>query len=88
MTIWKYPLEIKPGRQHVDMPANAEILTAQMQGGAFCLWALVDPSAPSQRRMIAIFGAGHPVPDARRRYIGTTQQSGLAWHVFELLAEN
>ncbi len=83
-TIWKFPLEII-GEQHLNLPEGAEILTAQMQGGTLCLWALVSPGSPKQQRTIEIFGTGHPMSDAERRYIGTAQMAGgsLVWHIFE-----
>jgi hypothetical protein len=83
-TIWKYPLEITD-TQNVMMPEGAEILSAQMQGDALCLWALVNPEAPKQRREIEVLGTGNPAPDAKRRYISTTQMHGgaLVWHIFE-----
>ncbi len=83
-TIWKYHLEITD-TQNVMMPEGAEILSAQMQGDSLCLWALVNPDAPKQRREIEVLGTGNPAPDAKRRYISTTQMHGgaLVWHIFE-----
>jgi len=83
-TIWKYPLEATD-TQNVMMPEGAEILSAQMQGNMLCLWALVNPAAPNQRREIEVIGTGHPMPDAKRRYISTAQMHGgaLVWHIFE-----
>ena len=85
-TVWKFPLEIAD-EQNLMMPECAEILTAQMQGGTLCLWALVNPDAPKQRRIIEILGTGNPAPDTERKYISTAQIAGglLIWHVFEKL---
>lgn len=72
--------------QNLMMPEGAEILTAQIAGGAsLCLWALVNPDAPKQRRVIEILGTGNPAPDVERRYISTVQMAGgaLIWHIFE-----
>lgn len=82
--VWKYPLEIADG-QNLMMPEGAEILTAQMQGGILSLWALVNPEAPMQRRVIEILGTGNPASDVERKYIATAQMAGglLIWHVFE-----
>jgi len=85
MTIWKYPLVITD-TQNVMMPEGADILTAQIQhGSGLCVWALVNPDAPQQRREIEILGTGNPAPDAKRRYIATVQMLGgnLVWHIFE-----
>lgn len=84
-TIWKYQLNITD-TQNVMMPEGAEILTAQIQNGCgLCLWALVNPEAPKQRREIEILGTGNPAPNANRRYISTVQMQGgnLVWHIFE-----
>lgn len=84
-TIWKYPLEFTD-TQNVMMPEGAEILTAQLQnGGGLCVWALVNPGAPQQRREIEVLGTGNPAPEAKRRYIATVQMQGgkLVWHIFE-----
>jgi len=85
-TIWKFPIELAD-RQNLLMPEGAEILSAQMQGQFLCLWALVNPEARKTVRTIAVNGTGHPIDDAERRYIGTTQMNGgtFIWHVFEEL---
>jgi hypothetical protein len=86
-TIWKFPLAFID-EQNLMMPTCAEILTAQMQGTYLCLWALVDPKAPKQRRVIEVLGTGNPVSEANRRYIATVQMvGGLVWHIFEKLVD-
>ena len=86
-TIWKYTLSIG-GRETHMMPSGAQALTVQMQDGAPCVWALVDPNAPKAARTFYIFGTGHGIdmPD-ELRYIGTFQPneggSPLVFHLFE-----
>lgn len=82
--IWKYPLNIADV-QIVEMPLNAEILCVQMQGTSPCLWALVNPEDELAFRKIEIFGTGHSMLEANRKYIGTVQShsGALVWHVFE-----
>lgn len=84
ITIWKYPLDLTD-TQNVMMPKSAKILTAQVQGDSLCLWALVNPDAPKQRRKIEILGTVNPAPDVNRRYISTVQMIGgsVVWHIFE-----
>ena len=70
------------------MPKDAEILTVQTQNGKPCLWALVDPKAETEIRVIEIFGTGHPVLSdmgTSRKYISTfqMQEGRLVFHVFE-----
>jgi hypothetical protein len=85
-TVWKFPLVIDDV-QYVQMPANAHILTVQMQESTPCLWALVNPAMPVESRKILIAGTGHPREDLNDlvNYIGTFQDYGgsLIFHVFE-----
>jgi hypothetical protein len=86
-TIWKFPLALDD-RQKVIMPEGARILSAQVQDGQLCLWALVDPAAVSKDRTIHIIGAGHPLYRSDSlRYISTVQTFNgvLVWHIFEEL---
>ena len=82
--IWKYPLQVTD-EQTIDMPSGAEALTVQVQNGTPCLWARVDPAAPTTPRKIITHGTGHPVPETTGRYIGTYQIDGgaLVFHVFD-----
>ena len=93
-TIWKFPLELID-EQDVMMPKGAKILSVHVQVSIdvseaheiVCLWALVDPDAKLQKRVIEIFGTGNPidVPGVTHKFIGTVQMRGgsLVWHVFE-----
>ena len=87
MRIWKWPIQITD-RQTVMMPAGAQVLTVQTQGGQPQLWALVDEmqDAPKTPRKFAVYGTGNSLPENPGRYITTFQQYGgdLVWHVFEL----
>jgi hypothetical protein len=78
--IWKYNLEIKD-KQVFDAPANAEILSAQVQNGQICLWFLVDPNMPPRDMTIAIHGTGNPISGEFGNYIGTCQLNGFVWHI-------
>ena len=70
------------------MPKGAEILTVQSQHDVPQLWALVDPTQPTEERCIEIFGTGHPIRydmGVERKYIGTFQVDGgqYVFHAFE-----
>lgn len=86
--IWKFP--ILPTNNKVEMPEDAEVLTAQMQGSTLCIWALVDPSADKVKRDIVVVATGHEISkaedleDSARRHVGTVQVGDLALHVFDL----
>lgn len=70
----------------VEMPAGAEILTAQEKHGDVYLWALVDPKAPKENRTFEVYGVGNPIyydMGVTRKYIATAQVNGCVLHVFE-----
>ena len=86
MTIWKYEIGTNDMRE-IEMPRGAKILTVQTQQGSPCIWALVDPNAPTETRLIETYGTGHPIDEKERRYIGTyqTYNGALIFHVVELI---
>ena len=81
-SIWKFGLEVTD-EQTVEMPVGAKPLSVQVQHGTPCLWALVDTKAPKQKRIVQIFGTGHPVAN-EGDYVGTFQTEGgaLVFHTF------
>ena len=87
-TIYKYAVTMSDTFT-LAMPANAQVLSVQVQHGHPQLWALVDPDAPKQPRTFRVVGTGHPMEDAGRcRFIGTFQvENGyLVFHLFEVEA--
>lgn len=81
-TIWKYTLDLA-GSQTIRMPRGAEILSVAVQANEFRLWALCDPEAPIEPRVILVHGTGHPITDSLGRHIGTVIDGSFVWHVFE-----
>jgi len=84
-TIWKFKLAVS--RESWALPLNAQILTAQVQNGAICIWALVDPDAPRHPRQFEVFGTGDDMDGASRQYLATIQinDGRTVRHVFERL---
>lgn len=89
--VWKFPLEITD-YQTIEMPAGAQILSFDVQGVspeymAPCLWALVAPAMPREKRTFQMVGTGHQLPDEPGKFIGTVVTYGgtLVWHLFEVL---
>jgi len=82
-TIWKFPLQVTD-KQQVEMPQGAEILCVQVQHGTPCLWALVDAEQGPVKRVIYVYGTGHPFTN-QGTYVGTFQVHGgaLIFHVFD-----
>lgn len=80
-TVWKYHL--LPNCRLV-MPTEAQILTIAAQGADICLWALVDPTRPSEWRNFRVYGTGHQVDDTPSRFLGTAFSDGMVFHAFEV----
>jgi hypothetical protein len=87
--ILRYPLEPRD-EQILLLPEGAQILDAQWQQIALCVWALVDPEETRvDDRQIVIVGTGETVPEGDLRFIATVQEPGsvpFVWHVFEVTA--
>lgn len=83
-SIWKFPLKAE-GKQSIVIPEGAVLLDVQTQHQIPCLWALVDPEAEQETRLVITHGTGHPVGEDTGAYIGTYQINGgsLVFHVFE-----
>lgn len=85
--VWKYAL---PWGDEVELalPAGATVLHAEALRGVtseICLWALVDPEAPTVLRRFRLAGTGHPI-EGDVRHVSTLVQHGgaLVFHLFEL----
>jgi hypothetical protein len=80
--IGKYELNVI-GRQEIDMPAGAQILSVQLQCRTPHLWVLVDPDEEEETRIINTYGTGIPIEGVCGSFIGTYQlYEGLVFHVF------
>jgi len=86
MKIFKYPLK-EEMEQHIGMPMGAKILCAKTINNAIYLWAIVDPDAQIETRVIHVIGTGWDMTLKHERlsYINTVEQCGgsLIWHIFE-----
>lgn len=88
MLIWKYPVPITPDLQSIPMPRGAQVLSCQFQAGSPCLWAAVDPEAPSETKHFRWLMTDDHRPEAydsilRGRFIASLQ-SPLVFHLFEV----
>jgi hypothetical protein len=81
--IWKYPFEID-NEITVQMPAEAQIVRIECQGGIPCIWALVDPIAPTIMRKFYIFKTGFEIPDGYLHW-ASFEKGIFVWHVFEAM---
>jgi hypothetical protein len=86
-SVWKTILRIA-NVQDIEVPKDAELLTARDQHEQICVWFKCNPANPTTKRRIAMVGTGHPVPEGAR-YVGTGFLDGgqLVVHVFECPTE-
>lgn len=83
--IFKYVMDGPTGRgRSIAMPAQAHILDFQLQDDVPVFWAEVDTEHQKVMRTFMIIGDGWEVPD-KSIYIGTLQQNGFVWHLYEVL---
>lgn len=85
-TIWKYPIPVTDEFE-LEMSIGARVIAVDAQHDTPCIWALVDPGAPTWPVRFSVKGTGHPFPDHEyySRHIGTFQLEGgaLVFHLFQ-----
>lgn len=86
MRIYKYPLEIRPGKQIIQAPKhNFEVLDIGIQRDKFVIWAAVN-DAPPHNFDFHIFWTGDEVPDNKDGpfyiYLKTLTYNDLVYHIF------
>lgn len=67
----------------LDLPSGAHVLTVQKQGDRPMLWASCESDAPREERRFIIAGTGRALPEHVGQYVGTWQDDGYVWHLFE-----
>lgn len=86
--IFKYELNLV-SRQHVSVPKGSKILSVQSQNERLCLWAMVDQKEKPETRVMEVVGTEQAFktldPDQSRVHLETLQQSGMVWHIFEIV---
>ena len=84
--IYKY--EILADEVTLEMPKEAVILAAKMQGQIPCFWALVNPENEKETRRFEMIPTGYTMDaGVKRKYIDTLlmHKETLVFHLFELL---
>lgn len=82
MVIWKYPLGRKD-RHVIQMQKGARVLTAQLQKGMVCVWAVCDDFAAQVNHVFAVRETGDK-QEMDGVYVATIQESsGIVLHVFD-----
>ena len=83
MKIFKYGLAVRDDVR-IALPRGARILCVQVQDVRPCLWALVDPEAPTCERLFCWRGTGQEMGVALEgTYVGTVQLARLVFHLFD-----
>ena len=80
--VWKYELKMTDV-QSINVPVEAEALSAMMQRGNLCIWLRVDPEKPKKDRYIAVLPTGVDCPpdwDHVDTFFYETEN--LVFHVF------
>jgi hypothetical protein len=83
-TIWKFPLSVTD-HQVIEMPSDAICLSVAVQAGVVCLWVEVDPATEPKKRLIRIYGTGHPMSEFPGRYLNSFMLMGgdLVFHAYD-----
>jgi hypothetical protein len=88
-TIFKYQMPVLEDFT-MSLPAGAEILRVEDQGGMFWMWAMVNTNATPQTRTFKAFKTGAPIPDGvRLKYVGFCAifvQMELGLYIFEVVS--
>lgn len=84
--IFKYQMPVLE-QFTMQLPAGAEIIRMQDQGGMFWLWALVRTDVPDETRYFRAYKCGGKIPDdLELRYVGFCAvfvQQELGLYIFE-----
>jgi hypothetical protein len=73
----------------ISLPAGADIIRVGDVDGQFWLWAIVDPSLPSEQRYIECYKTGQPIETdaASMKYLGCCKlfiMQELCLYIFEV----
>lgn len=93
-TIWKYSIELRKNSDVIiEMPFGAKIAhVASQQSGILNFWAELDVENKDnlESRHFQVFGTGQEISDVLDnwslrdlRYVGTTLDGDLVWHLYE-----
>ena len=81
--IWKFKLELKDD-QLIFMPVGAKIISYQSQNRQLVIWAMVDMHELTEPRKFRLIGTGQPFDEFGGSYIGSAQNNGFVWHLYEI----
>ncbi len=81
--IWKFAIT---NNCTIEMPKGAQVVSANIQSGKVCIWALVDATAIKEKRKFIILATGQNIPESKNTYIKTifSENAEFVFHVFEI----
>lgn len=90
--IWRFPIDMQEaadneGRIELELPLNARILHLDVQERAPhqpSMWVLLDESRPAVQRTFELVGTGSSTEHTANWHVGSWQQAGYVWHLFEV----
>lgn len=94
ITVYKYQIEsasnfggLSSNVFPIEMPKDAEILSARIQHGVLCLWAKVNTENEEITRNVFVIGTGYDISDVNEngaKFIDTIFLSDgfLVYHIF------
>ena len=84
-TIYKYPLA--PGYTTIQVPHNAKVLCAKVQGSQPCLWVELERTMVTVERKFVTLGTGDLFNSKDYVYIDTVllDNDMLVFHIYEVV---
>jgi len=86
MVVFKYTIFTPGDDLHVlELPRDAQFLKVGMQDNYVMLWALVDPTMPSERFEFRLKGTGHYAGDIIGngfKFLDTVFMRQFVWHIW------
>lgn len=87
-TIYKYPLNVTPGKVSIEIPRGAQILTVQRDcDGVVCAWVEIDSEVNElEKYTFVVVGTGWDLAKAfpvdKFVYLNTFIEGRFVWHVY------
>ena len=81
--VWKHEIPMHD-LFDIDFTYGAKVLCFQMQGDIPMIWVLVNPDEQAREKLhFRLAGTGHEFSPVYGKYIGTVQEHGFVWHLFQ-----
>lgn len=80
--IYKYT--VMTGKNCLQVPRGARVLSAAEQRGTIVVWLLVTPTEPLEEFVVSVYATGEEITEYLGAYVATVLTDGgeLVWHLF------